>query len=497
MPSVYDIHPETKQPLTRFCIVPKSQSVKLEPLLENGADPYTAILNSWKAAAAADAVVAEDDKIVFQIFGGSDPSRILCGIMRPPRNESDRPWILVHAGLDRYDELAGVALDEAPEGFTARPRPRHTNSHVQGTTVATPAPAPAPTPAGPQVVGAQQPAPQAEGPHVFGEQQGAPARVPAPTPTMRGQAKTYKLIDWAYAPLRYRVLPDLAARALPEVWGYGEGDMSILYSYVVQTFNKLMHEGKVYESANGDLAAFNTGLVTPSYDDLYLVFVPNGPDQPQRWRYQGVCTAGERGLGKQLVSTFAKLPPTAVYMRDIHDVVFDAEQLIHTDYQHIVVDNLDRIPTDFIALSFYDAPEMRELVQSITWDPDSPEGDNAFQGHADGENEEKYNQLRTFLEENPRYFNRIVNRMKDAEELARKRARWSFRTGVPSYYPRYDEIQLLLPLCLSEDNIPNMALAVSRNESGTYQGETILTLRMAYKNARLICRPESEWLMAN
>ena len=89
MPSVYETHPETGPALTRFCIVPRSQSVKLEPLLESGADPYTAILNSWKASAEAGSVVASDDKITFQIFGGADPSRTLCGIMRPPRQDSE------------------------------------------------------------------------------------------------------------------------------------------------------------------------------------------------------------------------------------------------------------------------------------------------------------------------------------------------------------------------------------------------------------------------
>ena len=31
-------------------------------------------------------------------------------------------------------------------------------------------------------------------------------------------------------------------------------------------------------------------------------------------------------------------------------------------------------------------------------------------------------------------------------------------------------------------------------ESGAYIGQTILTMKMAYNNARLICRPDSDWL---
>ena len=56
-------------------------------------------------------------------------------------------------------------------------------------------------------------------------------------------------------------------------------------------------------------------------------------------------------------------------------------------------------------------------------------------------------------------------------------------------------ISLLLPLCLSDDEqAADVALVVEKQESGNYQGQTILTLQMAYLDARLICRPNSEWL---
>lgn len=53
----------------------------------------------------------------------------------------------------------------------------------------------------------------------------------------------------------------------------------------------------------------------------------------------------------------------------------------------------------------------------------------------------------------------------------------------------------LLPLALMDDDKVDLALVVSRYESGNgYQGETVLTLDMAYKNSRLITRPDSDWL---
>lgn len=41
---------------------------------------------------------------------------------------------------------------------------------------------------------------------------------------------------------------------------------------------------------------------------------------------------------------------------------------------------------------------------------------------------------------------------------------------------------------------PKQAAAQGRTLSGDYLGQTILTLPMAYIDARLLCRPGSEWL---
>ena len=35
---------------------------------------------------------------------------------------------------------------------------------------------------------------------------------------------------------------------------------------------------------------------------------------------------------------------------------------------------------------------------------------------------------------------------------------------------------------------------VELTQSGNYQGQTILPLREAYIDARLLCRPDSDWL---
>ena len=65
---------------------------------------------------------------------------------------------------------------------------------------------------------------------------------------------------------------------------------------------------------------------------------------------------------------------------------------------------------------------------------------------------------------------------------------------MPAFYPTKNSMSLLLPLDLTDDERPDVALVVELVESGAYLGQTILTMNMAYNNARLISRPDSDWL---
>lgn len=79
-----------------------------------------------------------------------------------------------------------------------------------------------------------------------------------------------------------------------------------------------------------------------------------------------------------------------------------------------------------------------------------------------------------------------------AIELMKRKVSSNYKLAIPQYYE--DKIQLLLPLCLDTDKgKPDLALAVTKLDN-CYQGYTCLTLDMAYNNARLIAKPESNWL---
>lgn len=85
----------------------------------------------------------------------------------------------------------------------------------------------------------------------------------------------------------------------------------------------------------------------------------------------------------------------------------------------------------------------------------------------------------------------ILNNLNGSIETMKKKVSANYKLAIPQYYE--GKIQLLLPLCLEDDNIPDLALAVTKI-GNYYQGHTCLTLDMAYNNARLIAKPESNWL---
>ncbi|MCI0448617.1 MAG: DUF3825 domain-containing protein [Chlorobi bacterium] len=75
--------------------------------------------------------------------------------------------------------------------------------------------------------------------------------------------------------------------------------------------------------------------------------------------------------------------------------------------------------------------------------------------------------------------------------MTRRKIKMNYKTAIPQYFE--GRIQLLLPLCFSAPQTAD--LAVVANKAGNfYTARTCLTLEMAYNNARLIAKPDQEWL---
>lgn len=292
--------------------------------------------------------------------------------------------------------------------------------------------------------------------------------------------------DWPTA------LKELEAKLLcGENWDYknsnvkhsmARDELFILKQYLNYTFYCAKSKDLIAISPSNDFAVFNTGLVDNVYEAIYLCFVPSDVGAKKRWKYAGFCIYGTGYLGKLLNSKMAEPPGKVQYFSSIHDMLFDTTKKLNWDKEHILIENIDRLPISFIE----DQCDSKDLGHVGSYIEDIKNGKSK---------QSNFNNICEYIKENIRLKRKLLNRLDDAVSLAVKRCEWNYKTAIPIFYHVTNGISLLLPLCLSDDEqSADVALVVEKQESGNYQGQTILTLQMAYLDARLICRPNSEWL---
>ena len=278
-------------------------------------------------------------------------------------------------------------------------------------------------------------------------------------------------------------MSELAAIALPENWYFGPqppADFAypILKSYLRYTFIRLQHEGKVLSSDNNQYKSFNTGLLDTLLRPIYALLTRPASDLPNRQWNLVFCIAGAGFAGKKLVAQFPRLPAAANYFEQADQAFYYlAAGAPQVDWQHVVKDNMARLPLVFL-----------EQYAPAGFTPQSTQGLTT---------PEFFDYKRAFvaaLEADPAGYRTIVNKLEEALDRTLKRTQINYKTAVPTYYPKLNSIDLLLPLCLVNESTVDLALVVRREPSGKYIGHTILTMRQAYNNARLICKLDEHWL---
>jgi uncharacterized protein DUF3825 len=300
---------------------------------------------------------------------------------------------------------------------------------------------------------------------------------------------------WAYVPFvpfKHRgtqyssVLEYLAQIVLPERWHFGgtpnaRNPFPILDNYLTYTFFRLQREGQVLEkkTSEGSWAVFNTGLVDKLYDPIFALFTGNKYETPP-WRFYDFCVPGKGDSGRRLTSVFDPLPKHARYFDNSFELVLDTSREIHVDYEHVILDGVSRGRFPYAFLEQH-TPKGFKWLKYVDMEA---EPRMQFLG-----------ELSAAIERDVQCTRVIKRRLEDAKLLAEKRTRWNFKTAIPNYYPRFNTMSLLLPLALVDDEVVDIALVVTKNPSGSYQGRTVLPLGWAYQNARLVCRPDSDWLV--
>lgn len=246
--------------------------------------------------------------------------------------------------------------------------------------------------------------------------------------------------DFAYLPNWNDTLDHLASMAIAERWDSNESPKSILKNYVRETFTRLASLRNQSEPSlqnsfifiDDHYACFNTGLFTDHYSDIYALFYKNNRPDAQPWVFDNFYT-------ESTLKYIHPLPNRAQYFNDIHDLIYDTSLPLRKNLTHILGDerNKQRIPNtvrdkEFLTPLFY-----------------------------------------------------------GAIEIALKKVEANYKVAVPQSYN--GEIQFLLPICLQNNTNADLALAVSK-QGDFYIAHTCLTLEMAYSNARLITKPEIDWL---
>ena len=113
---------------------------------------------------------------------------------------------------------------------------------------------------------------------------------------------------------------------------------------------------------------------------------------------------------------------------------------------------------------------------------------------------EEYDRVKDDPDQKRRLLDRIIRDFDSAGERDKLMAERNYKLAVPQFRKETGKIQFLLPIYLDDAakiDRPQCALVLSRDDSGQqphYYGETILTLDMAYNNARLIAKPDVFWL---
>lgn len=241
-------------------------------------------------------------------------------------------------------------------------------------------------------------------------------------------------------------LEALAEMAEEEPWGYvatpSHDALPILRSYLKFTFMRLKEmNGGIAVSKNDDWASFNTGLVTPDQNEIYALFSAKQKSFRRNWAFREFTTLED----KNFVDNFGgEPPPLAEYFNDPNELFYDKKLPLHINATHMM-ENIDRFPDEL----------------------------------------KKYPHL--------------ARQALEAQQASiEKRVHRNYKTAIPQFFRDKGgkgSIQLLLPLCLVDQRRANLALVVEKTGAGdAYRGSTVLTLDMAYNNARLLVRPDSQWL---
>lgn len=238
-----------------------------------------------------------------------------------------------------------------------------------------------------------------------------------------------------------------------ESWDYIQKkteEIPILCSYMDQTCKRILEEDKLvlgYSSAGKEYAYFNTGLADNFQSEVFAYFEKNH-------NYKEVGNWG-------------------ISIPKWHFLEFNTEESRYRRY-------FDGRATAEIASYFN--PGTQLVLDPEDLKTAKPNWDHLF------------DRKMRIAEENINAMSEMDFRdaINDSIDLAYRRIKRNYKTAIPQFYSH--EIQFLVPLYSRKDRANALAAMVIRKNESIYEISTILTLDQAYNNARLLAKPDREWL---
>ncbi len=235
-----------------------------------------------------------------------------------------------------------------------------------------------------------------------------------------------------------KMIDYLANIAENEKWTFNENPNSILIKYLKGTFKQCYKQNKLLYSCDNNYVCFNTGLLTPNGNDILAIFEKNNYPNAQIWRLKSFRDKTER----LYMDIFDGVPDMATYTENFEELYFNPNYEIVISSDHILDDNWERI-SEVIPLS-------KNIVKSL---------------------------------------------MVGVVEETKRKIKRNLRLVVPQFYN--NKIMYLMPINIpiDDEQYVTMALAVELTSTKQYRANTIFTKEMAYEKARLLMKPESNWLI--
>ena len=236
---------------------------------------------------------------------------------------------------------------------------------------------------------------------------------------------------------------------MKESWRSATGDLNRLYRYITALATKILHDPNaanyIRYTKNKERILFNIRLLN-RYGNYIIISCKNTSAEFVSFQVvNSVRDAIDLGFDVHDLN----IPPIT-FFRNLDEVVFKGNiddfdiDNTHRLY-HIIDERRDRLP--------------KEMQDMVTMD--------------------------------------INMRLMASIEMALKIAQTDYKFIVPKYNMEKRSIDFLIPVYSSFDgkSKPECALVVDRNELGKWEIRTVLDIEMAYSNARLINRPDQNWLV--